>query len=112
MTQESRLVITIDSRNAERNARNLGNELDSIEKKGDFASKSMDSVSVATRALAGHMAGLVTIGTAVSKMKFTEESKNTYIQNLKNEGHSDDSDIVRHVNRQFSMHVNDFKGSE
>lgn len=45
-------------------------------------------------------------------LKFTEESKNTYIQNLKNEGHSDDSDIVRHVNRQFSMHVNDFKGSE
>ncbi|MFP0977959.1 tail tape measure protein, partial [Acinetobacter baumannii] len=27
MTQESRLVITIDSKNAERNARNLGNEL-------------------------------------------------------------------------------------
>ncbi len=68
MTQESRLVITIDSKNAERNARNLGNELDSIEKKGDFASKSMDSLSFATRALAGHMAGLVTIGAAVSKM--------------------------------------------
>ena len=34
MTQESRLIITIDSKNAERNARNLGNELDSIEKKG------------------------------------------------------------------------------
>ncbi|EOZ8660967.1 TPA: hypothetical protein OXT94_003804, partial [Acinetobacter baumannii] len=64
MTQESRLVITIDSKNAERNARNLGNELDSIEKKGDFASKSMDSLSVATRALAGHMAGLVTVGAA------------------------------------------------
>ncbi|RSP92646.1 hypothetical protein EA716_15495 [Acinetobacter baumannii] len=45
-------------------------------------------------------------------LKFTEESKNTYIQNLKDEGHSDDSDIVRHVNRQFSMHVNDFKGPE
>ncbi|MEQ1260529.1 tape measure protein [Acinetobacter pittii] len=68
MTQESRLVITIDSRNAERNARNLGNELDSIEKKGDFATKSMDGLSVATRALAGHMAGLVTIGAAISKM--------------------------------------------
>ncbi len=68
MTQESRLIITIDSRNAERNARNLGNELDSIEKKGDFASKSMDSLSVATRALAGHMAGLVTVGAAISKM--------------------------------------------
>lgn len=68
MTQESRLIITIDSRNAERNARNLGNELDSIEKKGEFASKSMDSLSVATRALAGHMAGLVTVGAAISKM--------------------------------------------
>ncbi|OCY84641.1 phage tail tape measure protein [Acinetobacter pittii] len=68
MTQESRLVIVIDSQNAERNARNLGNELVSIERKGEFASKSMDSLSVATRALAGHMAGLLTVGSAISKM--------------------------------------------
>lgn len=68
MAQESRLVIVIDSQNAERNARNLGNELDSIERKGDYASKSMDGLSVATRALAGHMAGLVTVGAAISKM--------------------------------------------
>ncbi|MCJ9254397.1 tape measure protein [Acinetobacter baumannii] len=68
MAQESRLVIVIDSQNAERNARNLGNELVSIERKGEFASKSMDSLSVATRALAGHMAGLVTVGAALSKM--------------------------------------------
>lgn len=68
MSQESRLVIVIDSKNAERNARNLGNELDSIERKGDFASKSMDGLSVATRTLAGYMAGLVTAGEAVSKM--------------------------------------------
>ncbi|CAI6143753.1 tape measure protein [Acinetobacter baumannii] len=68
MAQESRLVIVIDSQNAERNARNLGNELDSIERKGEFASKSMDSLSVATRALAGHMAGLLTVGSAISKM--------------------------------------------
>ncbi|MBR7713714.1 tape measure protein [Acinetobacter nosocomialis] len=68
MAQESRLVIVIDSKNAERNARNLGNELDSIEKKGDFASKSMDSLSISTRALAGQMAGLITISTAISKM--------------------------------------------
>lgn len=68
MAQESRLVIVIDAKNAERNARNLGNELDSIEKKGDFASKSMDSLSVATRALAGYMAGLVTVSAAISKM--------------------------------------------
>lgn len=68
MAQESRLVIVIDSQNAERNARNLGNELASIERKGEFASKSMNSLSIATRALAGHMAGLVTVGAAISKM--------------------------------------------
>ncbi|MFL1386013.1 tape measure protein, partial [Acinetobacter baumannii] len=48
--------------------RNLGNELDSIERKGDYASKSMDGLSVATRALAGYMAGLVTVSSAISKM--------------------------------------------
>ena len=68
MAQESRLVIVIDAKNAERNARNLGNELDSIERKGNFATKSMDSLSVATRQLAGYMAGLVTVSTAVSKI--------------------------------------------
>lgn len=68
MAQESVLRITIDSRNAERNARALANELGSIEKKGDFASKSMDSVSMATRQLAGYMAGLVTVGAAINKM--------------------------------------------
>ncbi|EXB18696.1 putative bacteriophage domain protein, partial [Acinetobacter baumannii 1419130] len=68
MAQESRLVIVIDAKNAERNARNLGNELDSIERKGDFATKSMDALSVATRQLAVYMAGLVTVGAAVSKM--------------------------------------------
>ncbi|WP_185230169.1 tape measure protein [Acinetobacter nosocomialis] len=68
MAQESRLVIAIDAKNAERNARNLGNELDSIERKGDFATKSMDGLSVATRQLAGYMAGLVTVSAAISKM--------------------------------------------
>lgn len=68
MAQESVLRIVIDSRNAERNARALANELDSIEKKGDFASKSMDSMSVATRQLAGYIAGVVTVGAAISKM--------------------------------------------
>ncbi|MDC5279689.1 tape measure protein [Acinetobacter baumannii] len=68
MAQESRLVIVIDAKNAERNARNLGNELDSIERKGDFATKSMDGLSVATRQLAGYMAGLVTVSAAISRM--------------------------------------------
>jgi len=68
MTQESILRIVIDSRNAERNAHALANELESIEKKGDYATKSMDSMSVATRQLAGYMAGIVTIGAAINKM--------------------------------------------
>ncbi|MFK7355092.1 tape measure protein, partial [Acinetobacter baumannii] len=51
-----------------RTAQDLSVELDSITKKGDFASKSMDSLSVATRALAGHMAGLLTVSSAISKM--------------------------------------------
>ncbi|MDC5669884.1 tape measure protein [Acinetobacter baumannii] len=68
MAQEYRLVIVIDSQNAERNARNLGNELAYIERKGEFASKSMDGLSVANRTLAGHMAGLLTVGSAISKM--------------------------------------------
>ncbi|MDV2441386.1 tape measure protein [Acinetobacter gerneri] len=65
---ESALLITIDSRQALINAQAVNKELQSIEKTGNFASKSMDSLSVATRTLAGHMAGLVTVGAAVSKM--------------------------------------------
>ncbi|HCA5043209.1 TPA: tape measure protein [Acinetobacter baumannii] len=68
MAQEARLVIAIDSERAKRTAQDLSVELDSITKKGDFASKSMDRMSVATRALAGHMAGLLTVGSAISKM--------------------------------------------
>ena len=65
---ESVLRIVIDSRNAERNARNIANQLQNIERNGDHASRSMDSMSVATRSLVGYMGGLVTIGAAISKM--------------------------------------------
>lgn len=68
MAQESVLRIVIDSRNAERNARNVANELQNIERNGDHASRSMDSMSVATRSLVGYMGGLVTVGAAISKM--------------------------------------------
>ncbi|MCU4327363.1 tape measure protein [Acinetobacter johnsonii] len=68
MAQESVLRIVIDSRNAERNARNVANELQNIERNGDHASQSMDSMSVATRQLAGYMAGVVTVGAAIGKM--------------------------------------------
>ena len=67
-TQTSRLVIEIDSRNALRNAQAIGRELENIDRNGTHASRSMDSVSVATRQLAGHMAGLLTVGAAVAKM--------------------------------------------
>lgn len=66
--QKSRLVIEIDSVYAKQNAQALARELESIEKKGEFATKSMDSMSVATRNLAGYMAGLVTVGAAIGKM--------------------------------------------
>ncbi len=68
MSQESVLRITIDSREAKRNAEALNRELVSIERNGDFATKSMDSMSVATRQLAGYMAGIVTVGAAINKM--------------------------------------------
>ncbi len=68
MAQESVLRVVIDSRNAERNARNVARELQNIERNGDYASRSMDSMSVATRQLAGYMAGIVTVGAAISKM--------------------------------------------
>lgn len=66
--QKSRLVIEIDSVYAKQNAQALARELESIEKKGEFATKSMDSMSVSVRNLAGYMAGLVTVGSAISKM--------------------------------------------
>ncbi|RQL71699.1 hypothetical protein BJI62_04100 [Acinetobacter pittii] len=60
--------MSLIQKNAERNARNLANELDSIERNGDYATKSMDKLSVATRQLAGYMAGVVTVGAAINKM--------------------------------------------
>ena len=68
MAQESVLRIAIDSRNAERNAQSISRELQNIERTGDFATRSTDRLSVATRQLAGYMAGLATVGTAISKM--------------------------------------------
>ncbi|QQN40341.1 tape measure protein [Acinetobacter sp. CS-2] len=68
MSQESVLRITIDSREAKRNAEALNRELVSIERNGDFATKSMDSMSSSARQLAGYMAGIVTVGAAINKM--------------------------------------------
>ncbi|MBP8005299.1 MAG: transglycosylase SLT domain-containing protein [Acinetobacter sp.] len=67
MAQVASLVIRIDSREAERRSRDLQRELESIDRTGEFATKSMDSMSVATRKLAGFMAGLITINQAISR---------------------------------------------
>lgn len=66
--QESKLVITIDSRNALRDAQAMRRELESIDKTGQFATKSMDQMSVAIRQLAGYAAGLVTVSAAINQM--------------------------------------------
>ncbi|KQW88152.1 hypothetical protein ASC84_12290 [Acinetobacter sp. Root1280] len=66
--QRSTLVIEISSEQAARNARALDRELQSIERTGNYATTSMNSMSVAARQLAGYLAGVVTVGTAIAKM--------------------------------------------
>lgn len=68
MAQESHLRVVIDSRQALRDARAISTELQSIEKNGDYAAKSMNGASTAVREFAGYMAGIVTVGAAISKM--------------------------------------------
>lgn len=62
--QRSTLIIEISSEQAARNARALDRELQSIERTGNYATTSMNSMSVAARQLAG----VVTVGTAIAKM--------------------------------------------
>jgi len=68
MAQETHLRVVIDSRQALRDARAISTELQSIEKNGDYAAKSMNGASTAVREFAGYMAGIVTVGAAISKM--------------------------------------------
>ncbi|RZN93744.1 tape measure protein [Acinetobacter johnsonii] len=68
MVQESVLRIKIDSRGAEKTAQRVRQELQGITTHGEYATKSMDAVSVGIRQLVGQMAGVVTVGAAISKM--------------------------------------------
>ncbi|GEM_PF-1204661 len=68
MAQESRLTVVIDSRQAVRDAHAISTELQSIQRNGDYAAKSMNGASTAVREFAGYMAGIVTVGAAISKM--------------------------------------------
>ncbi|OIJ37325.1 MULTISPECIES: tape measure protein [Acinetobacter] len=68
MIQESKLRIVIDSRGAEKTAQRVRQELQGITTHGEYATKSMDAVSVGIRQLVGQMAGIVTVGAAINKM--------------------------------------------
>jgi len=64
--QTSRLVIEIDSRNAERNTRAVANELENLTVKGDKADAQMTEMSASIKALVGFMGGLITINKAIA----------------------------------------------
>lgn len=66
MTQESRLVIVIDSRNAERNARAVASELENLTKKGDQAETQMTAMGASIKSLVGYMGGILTINKAIA----------------------------------------------
>lgn len=68
MAEESRLVIAIDARNAEKTATALNKELQNLTAYGDKADKQVGVLGTSVRSLAGYMAGLVTVSTAVAKM--------------------------------------------
>lgn len=65
---ESRLVISIDARNAQTTAQNLNKELQNITNSGNAADRQVGVLSGSLRNLAGYMAGIVTVGAAINKM--------------------------------------------
>ena len=65
-TQTSRLVIEIDSRNAERNTRAVANELENLTTKGIKADTQMTEMSSSIKILVGYMGGLLTINKAIA----------------------------------------------
>ena len=65
-TQVSRLVIEIDSRNAERNARAVANELENLTVKGDKADAQLTEMSSSIKTLVGFMGGLLIINKAIA----------------------------------------------
>ncbi len=68
MNQESRLVIVIDAKNAERTAKALNSELQGITNNGNKATSQTNALGTSMQALAGYMAGVVTVGAAINKI--------------------------------------------
>ena len=66
--QESRLIISIDARNAERTAKALNSELQGITNNGNKAVSQTNALGTSMQALAGYMAGVVTVGAAINKI--------------------------------------------
>lgn len=66
--QESRLVISIDAKNAERTAKALNSELQGITNNGNKAVSQTNALGSAMQSLAGYMAGVVTVGAAINKI--------------------------------------------
>lgn len=66
--QESRLLISIDARNAERTAKALNSELQGITNNGNKAVSQTNALGGAMQSLAGYMAGVVTVGAAINKI--------------------------------------------
>lgn len=66
MTQESRLVIVIDSKNAERNTRAVADELVNLTNKGVQADTQMTAMSSSIKSLVGYMGGILTINKAIA----------------------------------------------
>ena len=66
--QESRLLISIDARNAERQAQQLSRELQNITGSGERAERQTGALGSSLKSLAGYMAGIVSVGSAISKM--------------------------------------------
>lgn len=66
--QESRLLISIDARNAERTAKALNSELQGITNNGNKAVSQTNALGTSMQALAGYMAGVVTVGAAINKI--------------------------------------------
>lgn len=68
MASESRLIISIDARNAQTTAEKLTKELDNITNSGNKADKQVGILGNSLRTLAGYMAGVVTVSAAINKI--------------------------------------------
>lgn len=111
----SRLVIEISSEQAKRNAELLNRELQSIEKNGDFATKSMDAMSVATRSLATQMTALVSVGALIRKMDAYTNLQNrlklvTNSQTELNKAMSDTFDIAQRTRQSWDAAAQVYQG--